>query len=269
MSVSKRTLQYGEYDGSHIEQITEEDVRFYKDNLIKNYVPSVTTYLDVLPNIQLDIWRDKVGADAANRVANEAAVSGTRVHNVIERISIELVEKGEATYEWVDELGNKTLTSFEWEMVLKFVDFYENFVDMILFTEQKLISQSLFVGGTVDLLCLLKDGRTALVDHKTSNNLSDKFSVQTWVYKQMVEELHGVKIDIRGVLWLKASTRGRDKNNKNIQGKGWKLVEHDEDFRDETVFGCAKTLFLDLYRKGELQPKINQYPSKVILKLNN
>jgi hypothetical protein len=268
MSLSKRAKQYAEYDGSHIEQITEEDVRFYKDNLIKNYVPSVTTYLDVLPNIQLDIWRDKVGAEAADKVANEAAKSGTKVHNVIEQISIDLLDKGYSEYSWLDEFGNKTLTAYEWEMVLKFVDFYENFVDSIISTEQKLISQTLFVAGTVDLLCTLKDGRTALIDHKTSNNLSDKFSVQTWVYKQMVEELYDTTIDVRGVLWLKASTRGRDKNNKNIQGKGWKLVEHVEDDRDETIFSCAKTLFLDLYRKGELQPKINQYPSKVILKVN-
>lgn len=256
-----------EYDGQEIHQITEEDIRFYYDEKVGIHVPSVTTYLSVLPKPDLQFWRDKVGAEVANRIAHEAAVSGTKVHNGIEDISMQLMVNGEARLDWFDDYGNKKYKAYEWEGILRFVEFYENFVDSIIACEIKLVSITHNVGGAIDMVCTLKDGRTALVDHKFSNSMSDTYSVQTYIYKLMFEEHSGLKIDVRGNLWLKAQTRGEDKKGKSIQGRGWKFVEHTDDDRDLVVWNCAKELFNDLHRKKELIPEVKKYPAYVNLKL--
>jgi len=265
--INRKELQAREWDGQKVEQITEEDVRFYRDTDTETYVPSVTTYLDVLPKPDLQFWRDKVGAETANKIAYEASSSGTKVHNVIEDISLQLMESGEATFDWLDEYGRKKLKAHEWEGVLRFVEFYENYVQEIIATESKLVSINHFVGGTIDMVCRLVDGRVAMVDHKFSNNLADTYSVQTHIYKLMWEEHSDINIDVRGNLWLKAQTRGEDKKGKTIQGKGWKFVEHTDEERDDAVWNCAKTLFMDLYRRKELVPEIKKYPASINLKV--
>ena len=265
---NRKELQADEFDGQKIEQITEEDIRFYYSEEEGGfYAPSVTTYLDVLPKKDLQFWRDKVGADVANKIAYEAAVSGTKVHNGIEDISQQLMVNGEANLSWFDEFGRKQYKAYEWEGILRFVEFYEKCVATIIACEVRIVSKTHNVGGTLDLVCELTDGRIALIDHKFSNSLSDTYSVQTYIYKLMWEEYTGLKVDVRGNLWLKAQTRGEDKKGKNIQGKGWKFVEHDDDFRDEIVWNCAKNLFNDLHRKKELIPEIKKYPATVNLKL--
>jgi hypothetical protein len=265
--MDRRELQQNESAGSMIDQITEEDIRFYYDEAKDVYVPSVTTVLDVLPKPDLQFWRDKVGADTANKIAYEAAVSGTKVHNGIEDLCIQLLENGEANLSWLDQYGYKKYKAYEWEGILKFVDFYENFVDTIIACEVRVASVAHNVGGTIDMLCYLTDGRLALVDHKFSNSLSDTYSVQTFIYKKLWEEHSGVSPDVRGNLWLKAQTRGRDKKNESIQGKGWKLVEHSDDHRDGIVWECASKLFADLHRKKVLIPEIKKYQSTINLKL--
>jgi len=264
--MNRKELQANEFDGQIIEQITEEDVRFY-GNEVDGYVPSVTTYLGVLPKPDLQFWRDSVGADVANRIAYEAAVSGTKVHNGIEDICQQLMMNGEAELSWLDEFGRKKYKAYEWEGVLRFVEFYEKYVKTIIACEVKIVSKKHNVGGTLDLVCTLVDDRVAIIDHKFSNSLSDTYSVQTYIYKLMWEEFSGLKVDVRANLWLKAKTRGEDKKGLAIQGKGWKLVEHDDDARDDVVWNCAKELFNDLHRKKELIPEIKKYPATINLQL--
>jgi hypothetical protein len=81
----------------------------------------------------------------------------------------------------------------------------------------------------------------------------------------MVKENFGLDIDFRANLWLKAKTRGFDKKGEKIQGKGWQLVVHQEDERDEAIFRCAHSIFMDMWRKKELQPQIKQYPLSIKL----
>ena len=255
-----------EYDGSEIKQITEEDIRFYYNERENVYVPSVTTVLDMLPKKDLQFWRDQVGAEAANKIASEAATSGTKVHNGIEELCEQLqLGNKTATLDWLDEFGRKRFKRHEWEGVLKFQDFYDNYVDTILFTETRVASIGYGIGGTIDLGAVLKDGRVALIDHKFSNNLADTYSVQTYIYKMLAEEAFGVKFDVRGNLWLKAQSRGADKTGKKIQGKGWKFVEHEDEEWDKILFKCATDLFSYHVRNRELVPDIKTYPSKIVL----
>lgn len=250
---------------NYIEQITEEDIRFYHDGRTNEYYPSVTTVLDVLPNKELDIWRDKVGATAADKIGYDAAKSGTAVHNVIEDLCQQLMFHGEASFDWLDDNGYKKLKAHEWEGVLRFVEFYDNFVEEIILTEQKLTSHTLFTGGTVDLVARVKGLGVGVIDHKFSNALSDTYPVQTWVYKEMIVENFGLDINFRANLWLKAKTRGFDKTNKKIQGKGWQLVTHDDEERDRTIWDCAHKIMMDKYRNKELVPDIKVYPRTIKL----
>lgn len=263
--MTKRGTKLNNNHEDYITQITEEDVRFYHDERTNEYYPSVTTVLDVLPNKELDIWRDMVGAKAANNIAYEAAKSGTAVHNVIEDLCQQLMFDGVAHFDWLDDNGHKKLKALEYEGVLRFVEFYENFVEEIILTEQKLTSHRLFTGGTVDLVCRVKGLGVGVIDHKFSNGLSDTYPVQTWVYKQMVVENFGLDIDFRANLWLKAKTRGFDKSGKKIQGKGWQLVTHEDDDRDKAVWDCAHTILMDAYRKKELVPETKTFPRSIKL----
>lgn len=266
--MSRRTKElFREKKITELVQITEEDVRFYHDEANDLYYPSVTTVLECLPKDDfLEQWKDKNGAEAVNQLLYTASKSGTAVHDAIDQMCTNILLYGTASLDWVDETtGYKKYKTHEWEGIVRFVDFYTNHVEAVLLSESRLHSVNLFVSGTVDNVFLLKDGRKALVDTKFANNLNDKYSIQTWAYKEMFEEIYGEKIDVRGNLWLKSAKRGADKAGKKIQGKGWEFVEHPEESRDSKMFKCAHDIFLDKWRKKEIVPSIKRYPASVTI----
>lgn len=266
-----RKEQYKEQiDGVSVEllQHTEPDERFYENKATGRWVASVTTKLDVLPKDPfLDIWKDKNGVASVNQVLDEAAKTGTAIHNLIDDLCKEYQETGQASLTWFDDNGYKKFNSIIWSAVMKFVDFFNNFVDDILLSEQRMFSDVLDVAGTVDGVFMLKDGRVAIVDYKYTSVLSEKFSIQTYCYKQMVEETYNMKVDVRGNLWLRSQKRGRDKTGKKIQGTGWEFVEHLEEERDAMMYDCANRIFMDKYRNKEIIPEHRTYPT--ILTIGN
>ena len=247
-------------------QHTEPDERFYQNPINERWYPSVTTKLDVLPkDAFLDMWKEKNGVEAVNQVMVRQAEKGTRIHNFIDDLCKQYQLHGSVEVSWFNEEGYKIMTSEEWLAVCKFVDFFNTYVKSIILSEQKMFSDELDVSGTVDAVFELVDERIALVDYKYTAVITDKFSVQTWCYAKMVEEMFGVKVDVRGNLWLRSQKRGRDKKNLVMQGKGWEFVEHNEDERDEMIYNCAHTIFMDKYRKKEIIPEHRTYPAKLIL----
>lgn len=249
-----------------LEQYTYQDYRVYEAESGKVYA-SVTTVLDeIKADPFLQIWKDTNGSEAVNQVLRRAADSGTKVHNTIEEMCI-AYQSGiiEEVY-LLDEWGKPRFSEDEWCGVIRFIDFFDNFIEEIIYTEQRLFSDRYNVAGTVDMVARLYDGRVALIDHKFANHLSPKYSVQTFIYADMLEERTGLRVDVRANLWLKAQTRGRDKTNKKIQGEGWSLIEHNEDERDKIVWEAAHTLFFDRYRTKPLKPLHRIYPSKLSLK---
>src|SRR3990167_3958071 len=213
--MSDRREQYrDQVDSVSIELIqhTEPDERFYENKANGKWYASVTTKLEVLPKDPfLEMWKDKNGSEAVNQVMRTAAAKGTAIHNIIDDLCREYLLTKTATLNWFDENGFKKWTSEEWLAVTKFADFFNSFVEDVILSEQKMFSDVLDVSGTVDALFLLKDGRTALVDYKYTSVMSDKFSVQTYCYAQMIEETYGITVDVRGNLWLRSKKQGRDK----------------------------------------------------------
>ena len=261
--MSDRKEQFrDQMDASSIELIqhTEPDERFYERKETGTWYASVTTKLAVLPKDEfLEHWKDKSGASTVNVVLNEASKKGTNIHNVIDDLCREYLENGSATLDWFNEDGYKKWTSEEWSGILRFADFFNNHVDEVILSEQRMFSDTLNTAGTVDGVFKLKDGRIALVDYKYTSALSDKFSVQTYCYKKMVEETYGLNIDVRGILWLRSPKRGADKSGKKLQGAGWEYDEHNEHDRDELIYNCADTIFMDKYRKKEIIPEHRTY----------
>ena len=68
--------------------------------------------------------------------------------------------------------------------------------------------------------------------------------MQGAVYAKCYEECFGKKIDRVGILWLKSSSRGEDKNGKKIKGKNWEIHES-ERTQDENldIFKSVRKIF--------------------------
>jgi len=253
-------------DGDELSQHTFEDYRIYVDKEDGEVYASVTTVLDeIKPDKFLDMWKQKNGAEAVNQVLKRASESGTKIHNTIETLCEQRMNGEEPEVYLFDEWGNLAYQEHEWQGVMRFVDFFNNYVDEVIMNESRLKSKKLQIAGTVDNIYVLKDGRKIICDTKFANGLSDKYSAQTWAYREMYEEMYGERIDYRANLWLKAKTRGADKSGKKIQGEGWQLVFHEEEARDETLFMAAHTLFFDRHRNKPLAPLDRIYPSKLTL----
>lgn len=260
-------LSFSMSEGVELDQYTFEDYRIYVDREDGDIYASVTTVLDEIKNDKfLEMWKEKNGTEAVNQVLRRASESGTKVHNAIELLCQARMDGEESSIYLLDEWGNLAYKEHEWQGIMRFVDFFDNFVEEVLMNESRLKSKRLKIAGTVDNVYILKDGRKMIVDTKFSNGLSPKYSAQTWAYREMYEEMFGERIEYRANLWLKAKTRGRDKTGKKIQGEGWQLVMHEEDDRDETIFMAAHTLFFDRYRNKPLQPLDRIYPTKLTLK---
>ena len=261
-----KDLEYSISEGVNLDQHTFSDYRIYVDKEDGEVYASVTTILDeIKPDPFLQLWKEKNGSHAVEQVLVKAAESGTKVHGTIEELCQMYISGEEPIVYLLDENGRIVYSEDEWKGVMRFCDFFKTYVSSIILNEARLKSKELKVAGTTDAVFELKDGRIVLVDHKFSNGLSDKYSAQTWAYRKMYEEMYGVRIEHRANLWLKAHTKGYDKSGKKIQGDGWQLVFHEEDFRDETVFMAAHTLFFDRYRNKVLAPLDRIYPSKLTL----
>lgn len=116
-------------------------------------VPSVTEVLKVAEGNWMNAWLQKVGRREVDRVMNEAAVLGTRVHALAERVAVE------RNYEPEPEMA-------------PFADAIREFLNIhtrrVIGTEISLASARLGFGGTCDLYAEMADGSLAVVDFKTS-----------------------------------------------------------------------------------------------------
>jgi hypothetical protein len=264
-----RRQQYkDQVDSVSIELIqhTEPDERFYENPSNSKWYASVTTVLDVLPKDPfLEEWRRINGHEATDQAMKRQADKGTAIHNIIDDLCLQIQQDGYVHLDWFDENGYKKWPSEVWLAVTKFADFYNEYVDHVILSEQKMFSDNLDVSGTVDGVLMLKDGRVAIVDYKYTSVLSDKFSIQTYCYKEMLLEMYGIAVDVRGNLWLRSQKRGRDKTGKTMQGVGWEFVEHKEEERDAMLYQCAYTIFQDKYRKKEIVPEHRTYPRIITL----
>lgn len=231
---------------SQIKQITDPDMRFYEVEPGIFY-PSMTTVLGAgLPTPPHLVKWWKQNGFMSDFLMEKAGKEGTVVHNAIE----DFLNGAELNIEDYDK------NIFLWEMICKFAQFFFLHVQEVHEIELKSHSHKLQLAGMMDLICTLKDGHVWLIDFKTSNYVSDKFGPQTLGYKIFAQETNGYQIDKRGVLHLKAKTRGP--RNGKIQGKGWQLIEQTDDEGDWKKLKIAIAAF-KAYNPNA-KPNLRRYP---------
>jgi hypothetical protein len=220
-------------------QLTFKDGRFYTDEN-GNYFPSATTLLEAYPKpAQLIMWMKEVGSKA-DEIRDAAGKRGSSVHQLTEDYDQGI----ECTL--LDEYGKPKYSLEEWSMFERYVEFSVNHKPEHHLIEQTFISSGLGFAGTIDRVCTI-DGKTYVLDIKTSNGIYNSYWLQLAAYRQLYDAsvLHGSNMpDIDGVaiLWLNAKTRTAGKKD-DVQGKGWQMVTEMDTSKQWSLFQAVQQLW--------------------------
>jgi hypothetical protein len=210
----KRINRILEYNDDS-KQITIGDQRFYQRKS-KVFYPSVTYVLSYFPKGKFfEDWIKQVGFNS-EIIVKKAGEEGTEAHDLIERFL-----QGEELV-WITEQGKVNYNLIVWQMLLRFVDFWNTVKPKLIASEQHIFSDIHKFAGTIDLIVEI-DGELWILDIKTSNSVHKSYDLQLAAYAQAWNETFDQKILKTGIIWLKSSSRKTDKSGKKIQGDGWAL----------------------------------------------
>lgn len=220
-------------------QLTFVDGRFYHDE-DGNYFPSATTLLEAYPKpFALIQWMKEVGSKA-DEIRDNAGRRGSTVHQLTEDCDHGM----ECTL--LDDNNRPKYSLEEWNMFERYVEFSVNHKPVHAMIEQTFVSNHLKFAGTLDRICTI-DGKTYVLDIKTSNGIYNSYWLQLAAYKELYN--HSIKqsdnmpdIDGVAILWLNAKTRTYGKNGV-IQGPGWQMVTKDDTLDDWSLFQAVQQLW--------------------------
>ena len=239
------------------QQVNFLDNRFYKRN--NAYYPSVTSILEYFPKGKLFVNWLKVVGHNAEYIARKSADEGTQTHSLIEKYL-----EGEQI-NWLDDKGNANCSLNVWQMLLKFVEFWETEKPELVESEIHLFSDTHKIAGTCDLVVRLR-GELWILDIKTSNNLHTSYDLQLAAYTVCWNETFEEKITRNGIIWLKSSKHKADKKGDKIQGKGWEIYESPRTIEENwNLFNKIYDLFK--LENTNTEPSFNRFPLSVKLKL--
>jgi hypothetical protein len=223
------------------------DTRFYATPN-GGFVPSVTTILEAYPkDASYFKWLKDVGSDA-DSIRDEAGRRGSVVHELTERY-----DSGEPVA-YINEKGNPLYKMLEWSMFERYVDFSTNHNPKIDMVELHMVNEELGYAGTLDRVLSI-DGKSYLVDIKTSNSIYPSYWLQLAAYRELLRS-GGVEVDGVAILWLNAKTRTRGKKG-DIQGIGWQFVSKEDTNNDYRLFCATYELWKSL--NEDMKPKQLSY----------
>ena len=244
-----------EFDGEG-QQINFLDNRFYKRH--DQYYPSVTSILQYFPKGKFfETWLKDVGHNS-DIIAKKAADEGTQTHQLIEHYLT-----GEKI-NWLDDRGNAICSLPVWQMLLKFVEFWETEKLELIESEIHLFSDIYKIAGTCDLVVKMRD-ELWILDIKTSNSVHTSYDLQLAAYTTCWNETFEEKVTKNGIIWLKSSKHKADPKGNKIQGKGWEVMVSPRSIEENwNLF----TKVYDLYKleNPDAEPMFNKFPMSVKLK---
>ena len=127
-------------------------------------VPSVTTVLsDTGDKTALINWRKRVGDAEANRISQEAAGLGTKVHNALEKYVLN---------EDYDISGNNHISVMAKKMLDEMIEKGLSQVNEIWGVEVALLAKGLYA-GTSDVIGVY-EGQDAIIDFKTAKKMKKR-----------------------------------------------------------------------------------------------
>jgi genome maintenance exonuclease 1 len=164
-------------------RVQADGKRFYETPEGQRY-PSVTTVTGLLTRDHIKLWRERVGAEEANKISSIAARRGTKMHSLFEQY---LRAEEELVFENI-------LDEAMFNAVQPVLD---EIVPLAL--EAGMWSDSLQMAGQVDCVGVW-DNELCIIDFKTSAKYKEEYMADPWfhqmtAYAIMVEELTGEVIN--------------------------------------------------------------------------
>lgn len=113
---------------------------------------------------------------AHNEVKKEAADQGTDLHDILER--------------WIkSQMGKGTeITKEEQELIQPFIDWSEENIKEYIWSEANCYDEELWIGGISDAGALMKDGKLAVIDFKSSKEVYTTQIIQCAGYAIQIEK---------------------------------------------------------------------------------
>lgn len=164
-------------------RVQEDGRRFYETPEGQRY-PSVTTVTGLLTRDHIKLWRERVGAEEANKISSVAARRGTKMHSLFEQY-----------------LRQEETLVFENILDESMFNAVQPVLDEItpIALEAGMWSDSLQMAGQVDCVGIW-DNELCIIDFKTSAKYKEEYMADPWfhqmtAYAIMVEELTGEVVD--------------------------------------------------------------------------
>jgi hypothetical protein len=169
------------HDLPKLQRIDSDGGRVYMTPSGQAY-PSVTSVVGLHKAHQIQEWRNRVGADEANKISSRASKRGTSIHSLCEEYL----------------LGNNPVPALPDVEVFSTLRPLLDRIDNIHCLETQLYSHHLRVAGTVDCIAEF-DGKLHIIDFKTASRPKSRdwihdYFMQTSAYAVMFEELTGVPV---------------------------------------------------------------------------
>jgi genome maintenance exonuclease 1 len=167
---------------------TTDSGRLYATPTGEKY-KSITTVLSNHNKQAIMEWRERVGAEEANKISTRAANRGTKVHKICE-------DYINNTMNFIDDA--MMMPDLK-EMFFKIKPIIDEKLGDVYSQEQALYSHQLKIAGRVDLIGMW-DGKLSVIDFKTSNKQKEEENIQNYfmqctAYALMFSELTGMWID--------------------------------------------------------------------------
>ena len=201
-----------------------------------NYVPSVTTILNVISKPALLPWAVKMGADwfKANHNDPELELDDLikGIKGAYRKRSQDALNIGEEVHAWCEraikfKLGQDMMPPLPTNPVVR--ESIENFRDWAkendvqwLSAEEKVYNRKYNYAGTVDAVAEV-NGEFGVIDFKTSKRLYDEYDLQVSAYGEAIEDIYGRDCEASWLLRF-------DKEDGSFESKQLLGEDHAENF---------------------------------------